>query len=312
MAKARIPLVLVTNRGIDKQGIPVRTEWTTAVEKLAAEKFPPALLLHAKILSMRGHHQEACELLEKEVLPFTTSTQQPPQFFEDITLSGILESPWRLYALLQAQYDEVHGSPEARRKSDEAIRISATVYQDPDAMVDYAIVMMNENNLDLYEEYMLKAATAGNANACMFLANFYYLTFHGRYPTRGERAGQIASLGAETSNPKAASSASPAKEPSAMWKWITSFFRQSMKREEYRSLASDWYYLAYTHGNRRASLMMALLAREDGDLVNGLIFLEQAQAEKDRDFAGKLEALKANWNNKDYVPKLPRKILDVQ
>lgn len=312
MAKARIPLILVTNRSIEWSKVPARTEWTLEVEKLAAQKFPPALILHAKILGLRGEYKEACELLEKEVLPFLSPTQRLPTFFEDVMLSGLLESPWRLYALLLARYDGLHNVPEARLKSDEAIKIAATQYQDPDALVEYASMMMNENNLDLYEEYMSKAATAGKANACFFLANFYYLTFHGRYPTRGERADRPASQEAESSKPEAKPSASPEKDASPVWAWITSFFGQSLKREEYRALAKDWYYLAYHHGNKRASLMMALMAREDGDTANGLIFLEQAQMEKDKDFAGKLEALKMNWENPDYVPKLPKRMLDVQ
>lgn len=292
--------------------MPARTEWTLEVEKLAAQKFPPALILHAKILGLRGEYKEACELLEKEVLPFLNPTQRLPTFFEDIMLSGLLESPWRLYALLLARYDSLHNVPEARLKSDKAIKIAATEYQDPDALVEYASMMMNENNLDLYEEYMSKAATAGKANACFFLANFYYLTFHGRYPTRGERAGKLATQEAESSKPEAKPSASPEKGASPVWAWITSFFGQSLKREEYRDLAKDWYYLAYHHGNKRASLMMALMAREDGDTANGLIFLEQAQMENDKAFSGKLEPLKMNWENPEYVPKLPKKMLDVQ
>jgi hypothetical protein len=293
---------------MDWSRTPSRTEWTNEIEKLATQKYPPAVVLHAKMLGLRGEFQEACELLEKEVLPFLNPSPKPPAFFDDIMLSGQLESPWRLYALLQARYDRLHDSPEARKKSDEATKIAATEFQDPDALVEYASMMMNENNLDLYEEYMSKAATAGKKDACMFLANFYYLTFHGKYPTRGERASQAV----ETSKPKASSTSAPAKALSPVWKWITSFFGQSLSREEYRTLAKDWYYLAYQHGNQNASLMMALLAREDGDLADGLYYLQQAEMEKDKVFAGRLETWRANWKNKGYIPKVPKKILDVQ
>jgi hypothetical protein len=34
--------------------------------------------------------------------------------------------------------------------------------------------------------------------------------------------------------------------------------------------------------------------------------------EKDKVFAGRLETWRANWGKKGYVPKLPKKILDVQ
>ncbi|KAJ5661734.1 uncharacterized protein N7477_009350 [Penicillium maclennaniae] len=116
MAKARIPLILVTKRAMELSKVPSRTEWTTEIEKLAVERYPPALVLHAKMLGLRGEHKDAIDLLEQEVLPFITPTQQLPRFFDDIMLMGQLESPWRLYALLLARYDAMHNDPEVRKK----------------------------------------------------------------------------------------------------------------------------------------------------------------------------------------------------
>lgn len=58
--------------------------------------------------------------------------------------------------------------------------------------------------------------------------------------------------------------------------------------------------------------MMALMAREDGDMVDGRVFLDQAQMEHDLDFAGKLQDLKKHWYDEDYEPKLPQKMLEVR
>ncbi|KAJ5293203.1 uncharacterized protein N7443_009156 [Penicillium atrosanguineum] len=317
MAKARIPLILVTKRAMEFSKVPSRTEWTTEIEKLAVQGYPPALVLHAKMLGLRGEHKDAIDLLEQEVLPFITPTQQLPKFFDDIMLMGQLESPWRLYALFLARYDAIHNDPEARRKSDEAIKTAAIEYHDPDALLEYAFMMMNENNLDSYEEAMLKSATSGNGSACFFLANFYYLTYHGKYPTRGERAKQYASGQAEPSKEMAKTKSSgPAstskKQSSQLWTWVTSFFGQSMKREEYRALAQDWYQVAYHHGNKRAAFMLGLLCREDGDLADGFNYLTDADMENDKYFADRLLELKANWLEKDYSPKVPKRMLAVQ
>lgn len=327
LAGARLPVVLITARQIGWNKVPVRNEWTRQVEVFAKQGYPPAMVLHAKILGLRHEYNEAFTLLEKNILPFLSPTLRSPTFFEDIVLGGQFESPWRLYALLHARYDSKYHSKENQAKSDEAIRVAAMEYQDADALVEYASVMMNENNLDMYEECMSKAATAGKSNACLFLANFYYLTFLGQYPTRGERAMQGTNPAPE-SPPKTARGKSDSESPdpapsttspnpilnvaTSAYKWVSSFFNQSMPRRQYRDLASAWYNLAYCHGESRATFMMALLAREDGDLADGRVFLDQAQMEHDPDFAGKLQALKANWYDENYEPKLPKKMLEVR
>lgn len=321
MAHARLPVVLTTARQIGWNKVPVRSEWTRQVETFAKQGYPPAMVLHAKILGLRNEYKEAFALLEKNVLPFLSPTLRNPVFFEDIVLGGQFESPWRLYALLNARYDSQYNSKENRAKSDEAIRVAAMEYQDAEALIEYASLMMNENNLDMYEECMSKAATAGKSNACLFLANFYYLTFLGKYPTRGQRTMQGNNSAPESPSEKPAfpdptprtTSLHPImKKATSAYKWVKSFFRQSMQRWEYRDLASAWYYLAYRHGESRAAFMMALMAREEGDMVDGRVFLDQARMEQDMDFAGKLQDLKKHWYDEDYEPVLPKKMLEVR
>lgn len=323
MAKARMAVVLVAGRQINWNKMPVRNEWVREVEALAKKGYPPAMLLQAKILGLRNQYNEAFTLLENEVLPFLSPTRQSPVFFQDILLGGQFESPWRLYALLLARYDSQYNCKESRARSDEALRIAALEYQDADALIEYASVMMNENNLDMYEECMSKAATAGKSNACLFLANFYYLTFHGKYPTRGERTKQLngqvpestPKTGSKSPDPTPTTTPSPGSKTvvSSAYKWITSFFQQAMAREDYRNLAADWYHLAYWHGEAKAAFMVALIWRENGEKVKGRIFLDYAaKLDQDADFAGKMQALRTHWYDDDFHPTLPRKMLEVR
>lgn len=314
-AGARMPVCLVAARLLNTNSLVLHSKWAEEVERLAGEGFPPAIVLQAKILGQRGKLEEAIALLETDVLPFISPRGPNQSPFEDITLGGELGLPHKVYALLQGAYDLKHDSPDSRKKADDAIRIAAMEYHDAESLVDYASLAMDENNLDKYEECMSMAATAGLPKACLYLANFYYLTFHGKYATRGERkAGSLAS----TSPPKASTATtnplltSPRQMTGPVLTWISSFFGKSLSRKEYHGLALDWYYLACCHGEHRAVFMLALIEREDGYDLDGRVLLDHAQMEADVEFADKLAALKENWYNKDYEPRLPKRMLDVR
>ena len=303
--------VLMASRSLTIARLPGHTDLMIDLEDLSAEGFPPAMVLHAKALGMRGQRKEAIQLLEKTVLPNLLPTRRKPPPFMDMTATDFLPSPYRLYAFLQASEAEFTGSDDSRRKSDAAIRIAAMEYNDPEALCEYASIMMGENNLDLYEECMSKAAVAGQSKACLHLANFYYLTFHGAYPTRGERSRQ-ARNGPNAVPPPKPKKASKHDPVSAVFNWIRSFFLLSIPQSDYRQLARDWYRVAYMAGQPRAAFMLSLLDREDGNEFNGRYFLERANMENDADYADKMDALKANWYNPDFTPKLPKKMLEVR
>ncbi|KAJ5584179.1 uncharacterized protein N7459_003979 [Penicillium hispanicum] len=318
MAKAAMPTVIAASRAISEARVPGRTDMLNEVEKLAREGFPPAMVLHAKVLGMRGKRKEAIELLEQKVLPHVRPTRRKPSPHTDTTAGDSVPSPYRLYAFLQASEAELTGS-EARGW-ESAIRTAASEYNDPEALVELASLMMSENNLTLYEDNMSKAAAAGNPKACLFLANFYYLIFHGKYPTREETA-------RHAKNPNLAPRLESKKGPEEGKRELTNFvddcidfmhsywrrvFKGTLKQSDYRQLARDWYYLAYVHGEKRAAFMVALLSREEGNEFDGTYFLAQAEIERDRDYAKQMNALKANWYNKDFEPTLPKRMLDVR
>ena len=318
MAKAAMPTVIVGSNAVSRAMVPGRTAILNEVEKLAGEGFPPAIVLHAKVLGMRGERKAAIELLEQKVLPYVQPTPRKPSSHMDITAGNHIPSPHRLYAFLQASEAEATESKDSRSKSDEVIRIAAMEYNDREALLEYASLMMSEGNLEVYEECMSKAASAGEPKACLFLANFYYLTFHGAYPTRGQRI--LRARDQSTVPPS-----KPAKDSkverdgltvidlvNAAAGWFSSLFHRSTPQVDYRKLAHDWYYLAYGHGETKAAFMIALLDREDGNEFNARYFLAESRMEEDEDFADKMDALKANWYTKDFAPTLPKKMLAVR
>lgn len=320
MANAALPSVISARSTFTDTSVPAKNNpQLDVVFDLAKTGYPPAILLQARVMYLRGEYEPAAKLLEEKVLPYLSPTARKPMPFEDIILGGLLDDPYRLYALIQATLGELHNSPEHRNESDNAIRTAALEYNDPTALVEYASLMMNQNNLEKYEECMSKAATAGNREACLYLANFYYLTHQGVYPTRGEQNPTKA-------NPNPAANWKPIEVNSKVeidpiaklssWqsiiKMVKNSFNRSMSRADYHRLAYEWYCLANRHGESRAGFMCALLSR-DLDLVHdGRVMLEVSEMEQDPIYAKKLAELKANWYNKDYEPSVPMRMLPVR
>ncbi|KAJ5477311.1 hypothetical protein N7539_007455 [Penicillium diatomitis] len=315
LAGARAAIVLIQARLVKWTHSTPQSKWTDAVKRFSDEGYPPAMMLHAKILGMRGQYQEAFELMEKRVLPFLTPTRRRPPLFNDITLDGSFESPYRLYALLHASYDDAFDSPESRRKADEATRVAALEYNDRMAMVEYASIMMNEKKLDDYEKVMSKAAMLGSKQAVLYIANFYYQVFHGRYPTLAERRDSTKPEG-QTDKPSSETQDQPRSSNPYLFivHWITSFFNQGIERETYRDLAKHWYTLGHTYRIPQASFMLALMAHEKGVALENNVFLEAecAYLLENQLIGPKFEELKDNWYNPQFVPRLSVQMLAVR
>lgn len=321
LAGARHSIVLIQGRSVSWTKATQRTKWTDMVKQFSDEGFPPAMILQAKILGMNGEYEQAFELMEKRVLPYLTPTRRRQGLFNDITMGDNFESPWRVYALLLASYDANFDSPESRRKADDATRIAALEYNDPKALVEYASIMMNEKNYDKYEECMCRAATFGDKDAILYIANYYYQIFHGRYPTEAERAAlaKAEAQGQQAPPIPAKPSSAPEDEQNpnifkSALSWASSFFNQSMPREDYRKLALDWYALGFKHSIPQASFMLALMARETGEEMDGSIIMDHARThlEDHPEFAKKIDELRDNWYDPTYVPRLTSKMLAVR
>lgn len=308
-------------------------EWVRKLQDFSRGGYPPAMLLRAKIHVQRNEFGPAFALLENQILPHIEPSNRQPNFFQDMVLGGLLESPWRIYALLHEKQGILHKSKENRQKADDALCRAALEYHDAEALLEYATVAMVEGDLDLYEECMLKAATSGKLEACIFIANFYLLVSQGVYPTRGERAkplnkSSVESTLEEKQTPAEPTPANPtpAKEVLSVlftgaYDWVRSCFQQSMDRKDYAKLAEDWYYLVYMHRHPKGAMMMALLNHEMGDKNHGSKFLREffewedennSKMMEDPKTAERLRTWVMNWNTKGWEPTISRKDLPVK
>ncbi|KAJ9313322.1 hypothetical protein DTO271D3_6381 [Paecilomyces variotii] len=256
-----------------------RTPILDRIEQWATESEDPdprVTIMYAQILGRRGQYREAIAAMEK-LMQRIHPTKLLPSMMEDISMNGNLEPPWKIYAWLTEKVGD-------RAATDETLKVAALEYQDPSALVTYAHVMQTQGDLEMYEECMNKAATAGDAEACRKLANFYYLTHHGRFPRREDQ------------------------NTSGIRSRIVSLFKQSRTKDDYRKLAIDWYELSFNHGSKKAALLLSMLLREDGDSDLGREFLSFAAAEDK--LLSLTKKLADNWDNKDYNVKIPIQLLD--
>ncbi|KAJ5216938.1 hypothetical protein N7468_009946 [Penicillium chermesinum] len=314
-AKARIPVVLVARQQLRDDGVPGDTIWNKEVAKLSNQGFPPAMLLHAKILSLRGKYTQALELLEDKIMPCLVATRDRPGPVEDITLGGQIESPLRLGAVIFASVAarlEGQGRKEAKdyyEKSDDWTLKAALEFNDIDALVDYASLMMNNKDYDAYEEAMAKAATGGSAKACFFLANFYFRTSLGEFPTRDQRA-----LPAYDPDDRSTWDLEPGSTIlSRFWKWWAAPIESSIF--EYKNLAFEWYLTSVDHGDIRAGMMAGLLYRDDKQYQAGLAWMDnvlKGGLDADPLYGPKALEMVKHWNDINYEIAIPKKMLPVR
>jgi hypothetical protein len=276
-AGASLPTMFLVVKHLRSVTFPLPTKNLDLVEQWAIhDQDPRAIALHSKVLGKREQYQEALVLLEK-VMEWTYPTRLQPSTFEDVTLGGLLEPPWQLYAWLKESIGD-------QKATNAMLEMAALEYHDPKALVDYAHLMRVQGNTAMYEECMNKAATAGNPEACRKLANFYLLTYLGRLPSQQS-------------------------EDKSFRARISRFFGQSRTPEDYRKLAVNWYELAFAHGSNMAALILAILLREAGHLELGLEYLRHA--EEGRKFPKLIARLKKNWENDDVQFSVPDQLLDI-
>ncbi|KAI9931227.1 hypothetical protein MW887_010889 [Aspergillus wentii] len=296
-AGAKLPILITAGRYLKRASTapPPRIKFIQDLEKIALEdRDPRAMVLYAKVLGLREKFPEALALMDEvmqKVYPVKTQSADKGFF-----LVGI-DTPWEIYAWLK----EISGDSAG---TDEIMKTAALVYQDKEALLSYALIMMQKGDYEMYEECMNKAASAGNAEACRKLANFYYLTYHGRFPRRGEKVpekstAEDAPKGGETGT----------EEKKGLLDYFSSMFLRIRPRAEYRTLALNWYELSFSHGDHQSALILALLLREEGQREDGFGFLELA--EQSLKLRTLTQRFKPNWFDPEYVPKMPVQLLDV-
>lgn len=208
------------------------------------------------------------------IRPVTTSRPSQDKHFP------LDMAPWQVY-------EDVNRKLGNDNAADKAIETAAREYQDPQALLTLAGRHMKDGDLENYEACMSKVASTGNADACRKLANFYYLTYLGRYLRRGEDATQ--------------------KQQKK--NWLSSIFGRMLSPDDYLNLAREWYELACTHGSHDAALTMSLLLRLDGKFNLGKQYLEMA-AQKPG-LASAIRGYRVNWDNTELTMNVDLKRLDV-
>lgn len=312
-----MPLLMSAARYLNSLGntAPVRTPALEKVEHLALhDRDPRAMTLHAKVLGLRKRYTDALRLIE-QVMALIYPSKVPVAKDGGFGMARI-EPPWRVYAWLndkaQAQANADTKTGEVGTKTDDLLRSAALDYQDPESLVQYATARMRAGDLAMYEDCMSRAATAGKAEACRRLANFYYLTSLGRYPRRGVHETEAkTSAPVEVAAKPASSASSRTSEPSNRGKLsalLSSVFGPQ-PRAEYRKLALEWYELAFSHGSEQAAVVLAVLLRKDGSAARGLQLLEQIEGSSS--LGPFVRRIKAQWDEQGQEIGIPPELLDV-
>ena len=262
----------LTQSNLKVKSEPPRTLLLDKVESLALHHHDPiAMTLHAQALGLRGRHNEAIPLIE-EVMQAIKPESTPPTLVTGGFLAGF-PLPWDVYEWLKREVGDGVAAAEA-------VKLAAVEYHEPSALVKYAKhVLSEEGDLELYEECMSKAASAGHPEACQKLANFYILTSVGRFPRRGDGSSKPP-LNAEGSKNKGT--------------WLATLFNRSLSLSDYGELAREWYQIACLHGSHEAALTFSLLLREEGDYELGKLYLDMAAMKPE--LVPAIRGYRVNWD----------------
>lgn len=278
------------------------------VQDLAlVEADPRAIVIYAMVLSRQDRNAEAIGLLRPILHKHTYPTKNQPDFDDDMLVRGHILPPWKVL-LHSAQVIGDHNAVK------EARRIAALEYHDPEQLVEYTSELLHETgDLEQYEQLMCLAATGGNAEACLRLANFYYLISFNLNPVTLEvlnadsatnpDKGRVAA--AEERLHQESARLLEAKNRQSLVLTVLSvfWFRLFPFYRAYQSLAFEWYNLGSVRGNAKACLLEARLIVQYGKREQALELLDDA--EKDRSFADAAVKLRQAWLRGERGPKVP-------
>ncbi|KAB8264541.1 hypothetical protein BDV32DRAFT_160093 [Aspergillus pseudonomiae] len=312
LAGARVPVLYQTARYLtitERRGTEVRQ--TAVIDRLEelgrTSNDPRALQLLAQVQGRRGKYTQALELMEAVLARIQPAKSAPRGAEQSYLISEVMETPWRVYAWLKERTGDAMGA-------DEVMRSAALEFEDPRALQDHASLLMREMDLEGYEEGMSKAASSGDAMACLKLANFYYLTSKGWFPRRGVKVSEGENAKAI---PRASRTVDPAKpveekKPGALGRFFWFLSADVKSHVEYRKLAMDWYELAVKHGNSRAALLLAIIEREDGNYEAAWELFWSSRTADAKEFmpTSQDELLKV-WRDETFRPEVPLQLLDL-
>lgn len=307
LADARMPILICTSRYLTQHKSKAKsalekTPLLEKVESLALRNDDPiAMTLHAQALGLRGRYTEAIPLIE-EVMQTIKPEASPPTLVTGGFLSGFTP-PWEVYEWLKLEAGDHVGAAEA-------VKLAATEYDEPKALVAYAKhVISDKKDFETFEECMSKAASAGNPEACQKLADFYLLTSIGLYPRRGDSSNAVANVANKPKSQQKQQQQMETDGTENKGTWLTNLFNRSLSRSDYRKLARNWYELACLHGSHEAALTFSLILRGEGDYVLGKHYLDLAAQKPD--LLPVIRGYRVNWENRELELAVDYKRLEV-
>ncbi|KAI9376557.1 hypothetical protein BJX61DRAFT_253198 [Aspergillus egyptiacus] len=267
--------------------VPIPTSFMAQIERLALQARDDqnpdlqAMALYAKYLGLRGRHEDGIALAG-QIMKHIYPTRLPQPAVKDLTISGLVEPPWKLYIWLrhlQARHTarRTGGKKEIIWDDEEKriLLIAALEFQDPGALRRYADTMRLSGKWKEYEEYMSKAAAAGNPHACRKLGHYYYLKSieHASvHPGTVEGDAEVA----VTLDP----SAKPPQEPKGAISKTLSYFRPR-PLSEYRALATEFLRLAFANGCAASGVRYSILCLQDGKVEEAEAILNEISEDKE-------------------------------
>ncbi|KAH8704183.1 hypothetical protein BGW36DRAFT_370831 [Talaromyces proteolyticus] len=281
-AGAVYPIALMVYSQISRVGYPEQTPELNRIEYLVKEhEHPLAMRVYAEVLWSKEMPAEAIEMLER-VYKRTHPSHARVRFREDITISDSISPPWK-------RLIEFYNLCGFYEKADEMTKVGALEYRDPDALLAYALLMKEQENWHAYSQCVIMAATAGHADACYRLGNYYYRIFKGSIPSPDQVD----------------------KDAGLIGSFFYTLLGQARRKSEFRKLAMDWYELAFLHGNTHALRNYAVLLREDGNRETAANVLSNLEHRKEEWGSPNIKKLRQRFYDDTFKPKIPDSWLEL-
>ncbi|KAK2813326.1 hypothetical protein FQN50_000641 [Emmonsiellopsis sp. PD_5] len=247
------------------------------VESLSQLQLVDAMVLHGMILQLNGKFKEAAGLYHEAMVRIDNSNVYTSQQFQNPFNLAKVPQAWEMYAALKCEMGDIPAALDV-------VKRNALEHEHPAAFRLLATLAKQHNNLPLadYELYLTKAAMAADPIACCLLGQFYV---EGYLENVKNVEGSVKSYFRP-----------PPKSP-------TERFYRKYPHRELLNKAIDWYEIANNYGYEWAALPLAWIFREQGNLKEGMYYLDIAA--KVQKCAHEAEQFRKVFNTRDL--KVPFK-----
>ncbi|KAK2790098.1 hypothetical protein FQN51_002524 [Onygenales sp. PD_10] len=221
------------------------------VERLSQLQLADAMVLHGMILQLKGQFQEAGDLYHEALVRIGNSNTYRDQTYPNPFNLAKVPQAWEMYVALKCEMGDITAALDV-------LWHYALKLEHPAAFRLLATLAKQHKNLPLadYEHYLIRAAMAADPIACCLLGQFYV-------------EGHIENVKNANGSPNSYFRPPP-KSPEER-------FYRKYPHNELLDKAIDWYEIAINCGYKWAALPMAWIFREQGDLSEGMKYLDIAE-----------------------------------